>query len=147
MPSSVRFSRRPSTDDIMQFYVGALFSPASRPCYKSRELPPHRKCPLQSDSNAKLSRNPWPPEPLVMLTMHSSSSITSLASQHPSNHSFFTTKWPASFCRSLPPGSGFTSRNWPPRNHPPTPPLLTSFAPTSRPAYIHKQSNTYESHE
>ena len=45
----------------------------------------------------------------MMLMMHHWPSITSPASQHPPKPFIFTTKWPASFCRSPALGSGFTS--------------------------------------
>ena len=45
----------------------------------------------------------------MMLMMHYWPSITSPASQHPQKPLIFTTKWPASFCRSPPPASRLTS--------------------------------------
>ena len=97
----------------------------------SRQLLPRRECPLQSDSNAKLRRN------------------YNLFSFHGLLAPFFTTKWPASFCRSPPPGSGSYHATTTP-----TPPLLTSFAPaTSSPAYrlafvifFQDSSNTLKGH-
>ena len=77
-----------------------------------------------------------PLEPLVTLVMHYGPSITSPASQHPQKLRIFTTKWPP-LLFALPHQSlGSPLRNWPPRNHPPTPPS-THFvrSPTSSLAY------------
>ena len=68
----------------------------------------------------------WPPNPLMVLTMHSSPSITSLASQHPQNHQSHSAH---RFFRSLPPGAGLALRNCPLGDHPSAHPLiLTPFA-------------------
>ena len=98
--------------------------PLSPLSYHRHELPPRKRFRL-------------PPEPLIMLLlmMHTSPSITSLASQHPKNHTCSIQIGPSLF-RSPPPGSGFALRNWSSCGHPPTSPFRTSFAhPNSSLAY------------
>ena len=95
-----------------------------------------RECPLQSDAELPQLQSvlfPWRPEPLVMLMMHSSPSITSPLKQHPSNHlntHFSLPSGPPLFVTLPHQVLGSPLRNWPPRNHPPHTPF-THFVRSS----------------
>ena len=112
-------------------------TPPCNPQLSAIQCPPetqsnHFSCPL---SFPIVDMKSQPPEPLMMLMMHSWQSITSLASQHPKNHTCSIPFWPQSFSLS-PPGSVFGLLNCTSCTHPPTTPILTSFAhPNSSLAY------------